>query len=55
MKLQKLPTDKTKELNSVAIPTELPPLVGEVRANLCVYRVLRGQRKEFPLPLISVF
>jgi hypothetical protein len=41
--------------NSVAlvgkrtISTELPPLVGEVSANL------RGQRNEFPRPLISVF
>jgi hypothetical protein len=39
----------TKE-NSVAlvrertISIERPPLVGEVSANLCGYRVLRGQR-----------
>jgi hypothetical protein len=50
---------KTK-LNSVAlvrkrtIPTERPSLV-EVSANLCVQRVLRGQRNEFPRPLISGF
>jgi hypothetical protein len=47
--------------NSVAvvrkrtIPTERPPLVGEVSANLCGQRVLRGERNEFPRPLISVF
>jgi hypothetical protein len=37
------------------IPTERPPLVREVSANLCGLRVLRGQRKEFSWPLISVF
>jgi hypothetical protein len=48
-------------LNSVAlvskrtILSERPPLVGEVSANFCGYRVLRGQRNEFPRPLISVF
>jgi hypothetical protein len=37
------------KLNSVAvvhkrtIPTERPPLVGEVSANLCGWTVLRGQ------------
>jgi hypothetical protein len=52
---------KKRKLNSVAvvhkqtIPTERPPLVGEVSANLCGWRVLRGQRNEFPRPLISVF
>jgi hypothetical protein len=50
-----------KNLNSVAvvrkrtIPTERPPLVGEVSANFCRYRVLRGQLNEFPRPLISFF
>jgi hypothetical protein len=50
-----------KRKNSVALvrkrtmPTERPPLVSEVSANLCGYRVLRGQRNEFPRPLISVF
>jgi hypothetical protein len=50
-----------KKLNSVAvvrkrtIPTELPPLVGEVSAKFCGQKVLRGQRNEFPRPLISVF
>jgi hypothetical protein len=49
------------KLNSVAvvrkrtIPTKRPPLVGKVSANLCGKRVLRGQRNEFPRPLISVF
>jgi hypothetical protein len=49
------------KLNSVAvvrkrtIPTERPPLVGEVSANLYGQRVLRGQRNEFPRPLISRF
>jgi hypothetical protein len=28
--------------------TERPPLVGEVSANLCEQRVLRGLRNEFP-------
>jgi hypothetical protein len=37
------------------IPTERPPLVGEVSANLWGYRVLGGQHNEFPRPLISVF
>jgi hypothetical protein len=52
---------KKLKLNSVAIvrkrtiPTERPPLVGQVSANLCGLRVLRGQRNEFPRPLISVF
>jgi hypothetical protein len=50
-----------KILNSVvlvrkrSIPTERPPLVGEVSADFCGYRVLRGQRNESPRPLISVF
>jgi hypothetical protein len=49
------------KLNSVAvvrkrtIPTERPPLVGEVSANFFGYRVMRGQQNEFPRPLISVF
>jgi hypothetical protein len=52
---------KKKQKNSVAlirkgtIPTERPPPVGEVSANFCRLRVLRGQRNEFPRPLISVF
>jgi hypothetical protein len=60
-KKQKFIFIKTKLKKSVAvvrkriIPTERPPLVGEVSANLCGYRVLRGQRNEFPWPLISVF
>jgi hypothetical protein len=37
------------------IPTERPSLVGEVSANFCAWRVLRGQRKGFPRSLISVF
>jgi hypothetical protein len=47
--------------NSVAlvrkrtIPTERPPLVGEVSANFSGYRVSRGQRNESPRPLISIF
>jgi hypothetical protein len=51
---------KTK-LNSVAlvrkrtILTDRPLLVGEVSANLCGLRVLRGERNEFPRPLILVF
>jgi hypothetical protein len=49
-----------KKLKSVAlvrkraIPTERPPLVGEVSVSFCVQRVLRGQRSEFPRPLISL-
>jgi hypothetical protein len=37
------------------IPTERPPLVGEVTANFNGQKVLRGQRNESPRPLISVF
>jgi hypothetical protein len=37
------------------MPTERPPLVGEVSANFCGYRVSRDQRNGFPRPLISVF
>jgi hypothetical protein len=42
--------DSSYERNSVAwvrertIPTERPPLVGEVSSNFCEYRVQRGQR-----------
>jgi hypothetical protein len=42
--------DMSVDTNSVAlvrertIPTERPPLVGEVSAKFCGYRVLRGQR-----------
>jgi hypothetical protein len=51
---------KTK-LNSVALvrersmPTERPPLVGEVVPTFCGQRVSRGQRNVFPRSLISVF
>jgi hypothetical protein len=37
------------------IPTERPPLVGEVSANFSGQRVSRDQRNETPRPLISVF
>jgi hypothetical protein len=37
------------------IPTEWPPLVGEVSANFCGQRVSRGQRNGSPRPLISGF
>jgi hypothetical protein len=37
------------------IPTERPPLVGEVNANFSGRRVSRGQRNKSPQPLISVF
>jgi hypothetical protein len=37
------------------IPTERPPLVGEVSANFSGYRVSRGQRNESPRPLIFPF
>jgi hypothetical protein len=49
------------KLNSVdlvrkqTIPTERPPLVGEVSANFCGQKVSRGQHNGSPLPLISVF
>jgi hypothetical protein len=36
------------------IPTERPPLVGEVSVNFCGYRVSPGQRNGSPRPLISV-
>jgi hypothetical protein len=37
------------------IPTERPPLVGEVNANFSGERMSRGQRNQSPRPLISVF
>jgi hypothetical protein len=37
------------------IPTERPPLVGEVSANFSGYRVSRDQHNASPRPLISVF
>jgi hypothetical protein len=49
------------KLNSVplvrkqTIPTERPPLVGEVSANFCRQRVSRGQHNGIPRPLISGF
>jgi hypothetical protein len=57
---QRVLLDTKLKLNSVAlvreqtIPTERPPLVGEVSANVCGYRVSRGQRNGFPRSLISV-
>jgi hypothetical protein len=45
-----------KKLNFVALvrkrtmPTERPPLVGEVSANYCGYRVSHGQRNGSPRP-----
>jgi hypothetical protein len=50
-----------KKTNSVAlvrkrtIPTERPPLVGEINANFSGQRVSRGQRNKSQRPLISVF
>jgi hypothetical protein len=52
---------KQKKNNSVAlvrkrtIPTERPPLVGEVSTNFSEERVSRGQRNESPRLLNSVF
>jgi hypothetical protein len=59
---------QNKQTNSVAfvrertIPTERPPLVGEVSANFFGYRVLRGQRNgslrpysRFSRPYVYVF
>jgi hypothetical protein len=37
------------------IPTERPPLVGEVSANFSGWKMSRGQRNDSPRPLISVF
>jgi hypothetical protein len=56
-----IPLTTLKKKNSVAlvregtIPTERPPLVGEVSANFCGKRVSRGERNGFPRSLISVF
>jgi hypothetical protein len=36
------------------VPTERPPLVGEVSANFSGQRVSRGQRNESPRPLSSI-
>jgi hypothetical protein len=44
---------KLRGLSPQANYTERPPLVGEVSANFWGLRVLRGQRNEFPRPLIS--
>jgi hypothetical protein len=50
-----------KQTNSVArvrdriMPTERPPLVGEVSANFCGYRVSRGQRERIATALFSAF
>jgi hypothetical protein len=52
---------KKKKINSMVwvsertIPTERPPLVGEVIANLCGYRVPRGQRDGSLRPYYSRF
>jgi hypothetical protein len=49
-----------EELNSVAwvrertIPNERPPLVAEVNANFCGYKVSRDQR-EIPTAVFSTF
>jgi hypothetical protein len=49
-------TEHKQQTNSVAlvreltIPTERQPLVGEVSANFCGQKELRGQRNEFPRP-----
>jgi hypothetical protein len=51
---------KKNKLNSVAlvrkrtIPTEQPPLVGEVSANFRGYRMSHGKRNGYQRPLISV-
>jgi hypothetical protein len=37
------------------IPTERPPLLGEVSASFSGERLSRGQRNESPRPLISIF
>jgi hypothetical protein len=34
------------------IPTERPPIVGQISANFCGQRVSHGQRNGFPRPLI---
>jgi hypothetical protein len=55
------PVSSIKQTNSGAlvrqriVPTERPPLVGEVSANFSGWRVSRSQRNESPRPLISVF
>jgi hypothetical protein len=49
-----------RKLNNVAvvrkrtIPTERPPFVDEVSANLCRCRVLRIQLNEFPRTFITI-
>jgi hypothetical protein len=49
----------TKTTNSVflvrkrTIPTERPPLVGEVSANFSGWRMSRRQRNESPPPLVT--
>jgi hypothetical protein len=56
-----LPCSEKLKLNSVAlihkrtIPTERPPIVGEVSTNVCGERLSRGQRNRSPRQLISIF
>jgi hypothetical protein len=53
-----LPINQTNSVVLVRkriIPTERPPLVGEVNANFSGQRVSRGQHNKSPRPLISVF
>jgi hypothetical protein len=55
------PVRRHAKLNSVAfvrertIPTERPPLIGEVSVNFCGQRVSRGQRNGFSRSLNTVF
>jgi hypothetical protein len=59
--IKKMKRKKKRKKNSVAlvrkqtIHAERPPLVGEVCANFCRYRVSRGQHNGSPWPLIPIF
>jgi hypothetical protein len=53
--IDKNKTNSAALVRQRTIPTERPPLIGEVRANFSGYRMSRGHRNKCPRPLISVF
>jgi hypothetical protein len=53
--INKTKTNSMALVRKRTIPTEQPPLVGEVSDNFCGWRVSRGQRNGSPRPLISFF
>jgi hypothetical protein len=51
---QQTKTNSGALVSQWTIPTERTPLIGKVSANFSGLRVSRGQRNEYPRPLISV-